>query len=82
MKHMFQGCERLTNLNLSNFNTKNVKDMNSMFEYCYELTSLNVNFMNNDFNFVWSICELMNKISYKIFLLLSKIGSYFRRLKI
>ena len=29
--HMFRGCESLTNLNLSNFNTQNVTNMRSMF---------------------------------------------------
>ena len=40
-KNMFCRCSSLTSLNLSNFNTNNVKDMNHMFSFCSSLTSLN-----------------------------------------
>ena len=32
MSGMFNNCSSLTSLNLSNFNTNNVKDMEDMFE--------------------------------------------------
>ena len=38
---MFNECSSLTSLNLSNFNTNNVKDMSYMFSKCSSLTSLN-----------------------------------------
>ena len=38
---MFNKCSSLTFLNLSNFNTDNVKDMGNMLYYCSSLTSLN-----------------------------------------
>ncbi len=38
---MFLGCSSLTSLNLSNFNTNNVKEMSKMFSGCSSLTSLN-----------------------------------------
>ena len=44
---MFSWCSSLTSLNLSNFNTNNVKvdkdvnNMNNMFYKCSSLTSLN-----------------------------------------
>ena len=38
---MFFKCNKLTSLNLSNFNTNNVKDMDSMFSNCPSFTSLN-----------------------------------------
>jgi surface protein len=43
---MFKGCNSLKSLNLSNFDTSKVTDMNSMFEGCYSLVSLDL----NDFN--------------------------------
>ena len=39
---MFGLCKRLTSIEVSNFNTHNVKDMKSMFYNCQSLTSLNV----------------------------------------
>ena len=39
--YMFFGCNKLTSLNLSNFNTNNVEDMRNMFSGCSSLTSLN-----------------------------------------
>ena len=38
---MFYGCNKLTSLDLSNFNTNNVNDMSYMFYDCSSLTSLN-----------------------------------------
>ena len=43
---MFRGCSSLTNINLSNFNTQNVKYMSGMFSGCSSLTNLNL--INND----------------------------------
>ena len=34
MSQMFEGCKLLRNLNLSNFNTKNVVNMGNMFSVC------------------------------------------------
>ena len=42
MLMMFFGCESLTNLNLSNFNTQNVTDMNGMFFDSESLTIENI----------------------------------------
>ncbi|MCD8027977.1 MAG: BspA family leucine-rich repeat surface protein [Erysipelotrichaceae bacterium] len=39
---MFQFCELLTSLDLSNFDTSNVTDMNCMFAGCVSLTDLDV----------------------------------------
>ena len=46
MGNMFWECESLTNLNLSNFNTQNVKDIRSMFSYCKSLINLNLSYFN------------------------------------
>ena len=46
MSAMFQKCTFLASLDLSNFNTSNVKDMGSMFQSCSSLTSLNLSSFN------------------------------------
>ena len=40
MNGMFSGCSSLTNIGLSNFDTKNVTNMGSMFDGCSSLKSL------------------------------------------
>jgi len=37
---MFEGCQSLTNLNLSNFNTVKVTNLWGMFKGCQSLTDL------------------------------------------
>ncbi len=46
MRYMFNGCSKLTSLNLSSFNTANVTDMSSMFRGCAGLTSLDLSSFN------------------------------------
>ena len=41
MSEMFFGCEKLKKLNLSNFNTQNVTNMNNMFNHCRNLEKKN-----------------------------------------
>ena len=40
--NMFYGCSKLTNIDLSNFNTQKVTDMSSMFYECLSLTNINL----------------------------------------
>ena len=42
MSYMLRGCTSLKIINFPNFNTNNVKDMNSMFAECSVLTELNL----------------------------------------
>ena len=42
MKGMFAGCESLTALDLSSFDTSKVKDMSWMFVGCESLTALDL----------------------------------------
>ena len=44
--YMFYGCDSLTNINLSNFNTQNVTDMSFMFSGCNSLTNINLSNFN------------------------------------
>ena len=46
MRNMFNGCNSLTSLTLSNFNTSNVTNMSYMFYGCNSLTSLDVSNFN------------------------------------
>ena len=62
---MFYGCKSLTNLNLSNFNTQNVNNMECMFSYCKSLNNLNLSNFNtqnitNMAGMFWG-CESLKK---------------------
>ncbi|MBN2943537.1 MAG: BspA family leucine-rich repeat surface protein [Streptococcus sp.] len=46
MRYMFDLCESLKSLDLTNFNTENVTDMYSMFAYCKSLESLDLTNFN------------------------------------
>ena len=46
MANIFSNCSSLTSLNISNFNTNNVIDMNNMFSNCSSLTTLNLSNFN------------------------------------
>ena len=62
MSSMFYKCSSLTSLNLSNFNTNNVKYMNHMFSNCSSLTSLNLsNFNTNNVNNKWEMFDSISK---------------------
>ena len=43
---MFQGCKKLTNINLSNFKSDDVTNMVSMFRDCYSLKNINLSNLN------------------------------------
>ena len=66
MSYMFYNCFSLTYLNLSNFNTYNITDMNAMFSHCSSLITLNLSnfntnnviFMNNMFSHCSSLIYL------------------------
>ena len=46
MNYMFDGCSKLTSLDLSSFNTSQVTNMSYMFRNCSKLTSLDVSSFN------------------------------------
>ena len=48
MSYMFYGCKSLINIDLSNFNTKNVRNMSYMFYGCNSLTNIDL----SNFNFI------------------------------
>ena len=42
MKELFRNCDDLKYLNISNFNTSSVTNMDRMFSHCSSLTSLDL----------------------------------------
>ena len=71
MSWMFFDCSSLKELNINNFNTNNVTDMESMFYECSSLKELNLNNFNtnNVTNMSWMFygCsdELIKEIKFK-----------------
>ena len=68
MKEMFYECKSLKNLDLSNFNTKNVTDMSDMFSYCESITDINLsnfnvqNVKNKSYITMFSLCNSLKNI--------------------
>ena len=62
---MFWGCSSLINIDLSNFNTNNVTDMDAMFANCSSLTYIDLsNFNTNNatsMRGMFSGCNLLKK---------------------
>ena len=65
MSKMFSGCNSLTNLDLSNFNTQNVTYMDYMFYNCNSLTDLNLSNFNTqnvtNMSGIFSDCNSLSK---------------------
>ena len=72
MLFMFSGCNNLSSLDLSEFNTANVKNMSSMFRECYKLSSLT---LSNSFNtakvtnmsYMFSGCQELPSLDLSMF---------------
>ena len=64
---MFSGCEKLTSVDLSSFDTSKVENMESMFKNCKSLVSLDLsNFKTNrvsNMNYLFSGCILLTSIN-------------------
>ena len=58
MSRMFSGCQKLIDVDASNFDTSNVINMAGMFNYCKSLTSLDVS--NFDTSNVTTMSEMFN----------------------
>ena len=67
MSCMFNKCSSLISLNLSNFNTINVNNMNGMFNKCSLLTSLNLSNFNTinvkDMNCMFQLCSSLENLN-------------------
>ena len=68
---MFSGCQNLTSLNLSNFNTEDVQKMSEMFWGCKNLTSLNLSNFNTekvpDMSSMFSGCSSLTSLDLSNF---------------
>ena len=66
MSSMFNNCQTLTSLDLSNFNTSKVTDMSSMFSNCRALTSLDLSNFNTSnvttMNYMFRACEALTTV--------------------
>ena len=62
---MFYDCKSLTNINLSNFNTQKVINMEYLFNGCSSLTNINLSNFNNqnltNMGFMFSGCSSLTK---------------------
>ena len=68
---MFYGCSSLKSINLSNFDTKNVINLNSMFYGCSSLKSIDLFNFNtskiSDMNYIFYNCKSLSSINIKNF---------------
>jgi surface protein len=66
MAYMFNGCEKLTSLNLSSFQTENVTSMQCMFNNCYALGELDLSTFNTtkvtNMNMMFNSCSELTTI--------------------
>ena len=66
MQSMFEGCQSLTELDLSTFNTANVTNTNCMFQACVNLETLNIALFNigkmEDMRFMFAGCSKLKTI--------------------
>ena len=66
MTGMFQNCHSITSLNLTGFNSINVKNIDYMFSECYNLEHLNLQNFNtlkcNSFNDTFYNCKKLEVI--------------------
>ena len=67
-EEMFAACKALKTLDLSGFNTENVKDMEKMFRNCEALTTLDLSGFNmgsaTDLSEMFSNCEALQTIKF------------------
>ena len=70
-KEMFEFCDKIIEIDLSNFDTSQVTDMNAMFFHCRELISLNLlNFDTShvtDIGYMFSSCWKLTNLNLSIF---------------
>ena len=74
MFSMFNNCFNLINLDISNFNTKNVNNMSLMFSNCYNLINLDINNFNTenvkDMSYMFNNCSNLIIFNFKTQLLI------------
>ena len=67
MNGMFSGCNSLSSLNLSIFNTSNVTDICNMFNGCFKLESLNLSTFDTsnvtNYESIFSGCNSLKEVT-------------------
>ena len=71
--NMFRDCSNLTEIDLSNFDTSKITNMNSMFQGCTSLHSINLS--NIDTSSVGNMVNMFNECSFLISLDLSSFNT-------
>ena len=78
MTYMFNNCNSLTSLDISNWNTSNVSSMYGMIKYCDSLTSLDVSNWDTsnvtDMGYMFSNCNSLTTVIGTIDM--SKVSNY------
>ena len=68
---MFLNCDKLISIDLSNFNTENVKDMNHMFFGCFSLREINLSNVKTtnttDMNSMFCCCSSLKSLDVSSF---------------
>ena len=68
---MFSGCDSLTSIDLSNFNTQNLTNMSYMFSECNSLTDINLSNFNTEIvtnmSYMFSECNSKTDIDLSNF---------------
>ena len=70
MSYMFANCSSLTELNIREFETTNVKKMNSMFEFCKNINKIEQNFdtkLVTNMEFMFSNCQTIVELDISNF---------------
>ena len=71
MSYLFSYCEKLTTLDLSNFNTSNVTDMTYMFSNCLSLTTLDLSSFDTsnvtDMSYMFNYCKKLTTLDLSNF---------------
>ncbi len=71
MSYMFSHCSKLSELDLSSFNTNNVTNMRDMFSHCEKLSELDLSSFNtinvNDMEGMFSFCKNLSKLDLSSF---------------
>ena len=77
---MFNGCKKLTAIDLSSFNTENMADIGGMFNTCTSLTSLdfsNFNTLNNtSLDYFCNKCSSLKTIIFPSSFVTNKVKSF------
>ena len=71
MTKLFQSCSKLKTLDVSNFDTSNVRYMDNMFSFCFNLKTLDVSNFNTskvtDMMYMFSYCQNLTTLDLSNF---------------